>query len=249
MATDYDLSAGTHKGTITAKTISLAGSRSYDGTTSFAAAAFGTSGTVSTGVGTETIILTGSGSVPSANVAMGTQTVTAAGLSITSNTGVASDYTLSGGTHTGTISTTTLSVTADDQTRVYGSSNPTLTLTISGYVNGETYATGGLSGSASASTTATWLSPAGSYVISASTGSLAASNYSFSAVDGVLTITSLSVPDSSLPELTKHSATPSSPYLCATPSSRYPGKRPNGSGFFRGRSFVCDPIGWSAPPT
>jgi hypothetical protein len=203
VATDYDLSAGTHKGTITAKTISLAGSRSYDGTTSFAAAAFGTSGTVSTGVGTQTIVLTGSGSVPDANVAMGTQTVTATGLSITSGTGTASDYTLTGGTHTGTISTTTLSVTADDQSRVYGSSNPTLTLTISGYVNGETYATSGLSGSGSASTTATSLSPAGSYVITASTGTLTASNYSLSAVDGVLTVTSLVVPDSALPSLAK----------------------------------------------
>ena len=204
---------------------------------------------MSTGVGTETIILTGSGSVPDANVATGTQTVTATGLSITSDTGTASNYTLTGGTHTGTVSTTTLSVTADDQTRVYGSSNPTLTLTISGYVNGETYATGGLSGSASASTTASTLSPTGSYVISASTGSLAASNYSFSAVDGVLTITSLNVPDSSLPELTKHSSTPLSPYLCTTPSSRYAGKRPSGAGFFRGRSFVCDAIGWNASPT
>ena len=204
-ATDYDLSAGTHTGTITAKALSLVGSRTYDGTSSFAAAAFGTSGTVSTGVGTETIILTGSGSVPDANVAMGTQNVTATGLSITSGTGTASNYTFTGGTHTGTISTAPLSVTADSQSRVYGSSNPVLTLTISGYVDGETYATSGLSGSSSASTTATWLSPVGSYAISASTGTLASSNYSVSAVDGVLTITSLDVADSALPGLDKAS--------------------------------------------
>ena len=39
-----------------------------------------------------------------------------------------------------------LSVTADNKTKVYGNANPPLTATISGFQNGETLATSGVSG-------------------------------------------------------------------------------------------------------
>ncbi|MDP9274524.1 MAG: Ig-like domain-containing protein, partial [Chloroflexota bacterium] len=48
-----------------------------------------------------------------------------------------------------------LTVTADDQTRESGAVEPTFTATVSGFVNGETLGTSGVSGSASCSTTAT----------------------------------------------------------------------------------------------
>ena len=47
-----------------------------------------------------------------------------------------------------------LSVAADSISRFYGLANPVLTATISGYVNGETAATGGVTGSPLLSTTA-----------------------------------------------------------------------------------------------
>jgi filamentous hemagglutinin family protein len=228
-ASDYTLTGGVHSGTVTTKAISLSGSRSYDGSTAFAASAFGNSGTLSTGIGTETLILSGTGSVPDANVAAGSQTVIAGTLAIASGTGTASNYTLTGGVHSGTITTATLSVSADNQSRAYGTANPSFTWTITGYVNGETYATAGVTGSASASTTATSSSAAGSYPITTSTGTLAASNYSFSAANGVLTVTGASVADSALPRLSINEATPLAD-LCITPVKRIEANPPSAAG-------------------
>jgi hypothetical protein len=84
-----------------------------------------------------------------------------------------------------------LTVTGDDASRPFGQANPTLTATSSGFVNGETLATSGVSGTAACSTTATPWSPVGSYPIDCTVGTLAAHNYSFSAfVRGTLNVTS-----------------------------------------------------------
>src|SRR5262249_23267302 len=80
-----------------------------------------------------------------------------------------------------------LTVAADNKNRAYGLTNPPLTFTYSGFVNGETTAV--LSGQPSLTTTASANSPAGSYPISISLGTLAAANYSFQFLDGTLTIT------------------------------------------------------------
>lgn len=80
-----------------------------------------------------------------------------------------------------------LTVTADSTNRVYGTANPAFTASYSGLVNGETTAV--LSGSPSLTTTATISSNAGSYTITAAVGTLSAANYSFSFVNGTLTIT------------------------------------------------------------
>jgi hypothetical protein len=229
-ASNYTLTGGTHSGTVTTKAISLSGSRSYEGTTAFAASAFGASGTLSTGIGTETLILSGTGSVADANVASGSQTVIAGTLAIASGSGTASNYTLTGGVHSGTVTTAALSVTADSQSRAYGASNPSFTYTIAGYVNGETYASAGVTGSGSASTTATSSSAAGSYAITASTSTLAASNYSFSAVNGVLTITSTSISDNSLPRLSGNSNNLPAVDLCITPPNRTNANLPGAPG-------------------
>jgi len=82
-----------------------------------------------------------------------------------------------------------LTITATDASKTYGDANPALSATISGFVNGETLATSGVSGLASASTAATQASGVGSYSITAGVGTLSASNYDFSnLVDGTLRI-------------------------------------------------------------
>ncbi len=76
----------------------------------------------------------------------------------------------------------TLTVTANDVTKAFGASVPTLTATITGFVNGQTLATSGVTGQALCTTTATTTSPGGTYPITCSVGTLAAQNYTFSFV-------------------------------------------------------------------
>ena len=84
-----------------------------------------------------------------------------------------------------TVTKATLTVTADDKSRIYGDANPAFTASYSGFKNGETLATSGVTGSPSLTTTATATSAvAGPYAITAASATLAAGNYSFSFVDG-----------------------------------------------------------------
>ena len=91
------------------------------------------------------------------------------------------------------VTPTHLSVTADQQTRLYGAANPNLTATIAGFVNGENLGTSGVAGQASCTTTANALSPViGSYSITCTQGTLSAGNYDFPAANfalGALMIT------------------------------------------------------------
>ncbi|MFH7018315.1 MBG domain-containing protein [Flavobacterium sp. FlaQc-47] len=84
-----------------------------------------------------------------------------------------------------TITAAVLTVTADTQTKTYGSANPALTASYSGFVNGDTSAS--LTTPPTISTTADAKSPVGSYSITAS--GAASANYTFSYVDGTLTVT------------------------------------------------------------
>jgi hypothetical protein len=88
-----------------------------------------------------------------------------------------------------TVTKATLTVTAEDKSRVYGATNPPLTASYSGFVNGET--TDVVSGSPSLSTTATPGSPVtgSAYSITVGQGTLSAANYSFNFVSGSLTVT------------------------------------------------------------
>src|SRR5207248_197625 len=90
-----------------------------------------------------------------------------------------------------TIGRATLTVIADDKSREYGDANPAFTATITGFKNGETLATSGVTGAPSLTTTAVATSPvAGSpYTITAAQGTLASANYAFTFVDGKLTVT------------------------------------------------------------
>ncbi len=88
----YDIDFGSGTLTINPAPINLDGVRLYDGTTVFDAALFGTNGTISTGVGTETLMLTGSGSVASPNVSAGIQALNMGTLTLNNGTGLLSDY-------------------------------------------------------------------------------------------------------------------------------------------------------------
>jgi hypothetical protein len=80
-----------------------------------------------------------------------------------------------------------LTVTGDPKTKTYGQVNPALTATIAGLVNGDPASV--VSGAPSLSTTAGQFSNVGSYPITVGVGTLAATNYTFSTVNGTLTIT------------------------------------------------------------
>ncbi|HVC92094.1 MAG TPA: DUF4214 domain-containing protein, partial [Pirellulales bacterium] len=89
----------------------------------------------------------------------------------------------------GTLSVTpaTLTVTADDKSKVLGSANPPLTDTITGFVNGDSSSV--VTGTATLSTTATAASGVGNDTISVAPGTLSAANYTFAFVNGTLAIT------------------------------------------------------------
>lgn len=88
-----------------------------------------------------------------------------------------------------TISKATLTVSADNKTVTYGDAVPTLTYAITGFVNGETAATS-VTGSPALSTAYTSVTQVASspVLISILVGTLASNNYSFSLVDGAITI-------------------------------------------------------------
>ncbi|MEO8677476.1 MAG: MBG domain-containing protein [Vicinamibacterales bacterium] len=87
-----------------------------------------------------------------------------------------------------TIAPATLTVKADNKSKAQGQANPALTSSFTGFVNGDSASA--VTGAAALSTTATTASPAGTYPITATIGTLAAANYTFTFVDGTLTVTS-----------------------------------------------------------
>jgi hypothetical protein len=82
-----------------------------------------------------------------------------------------------------------LTVTATSVSRFFDTANPTLTYTITGFTGGDTQASS-TTGAPSIVTSAVRNSPAGSYSIVPSIGTLASTKYSFTQlVDGTLTVT------------------------------------------------------------
>jgi Bacterial Ig-like domain (group 3)/YDG domain/MBG domain (YGX type) len=81
-----------------------------------------------------------------------------------------------------------LLVAADNLSRAYGTTNPPLTYTISGFVNGETAASATV-GAPLLSTTAKLTSVVSNYPITISKGTLAAANYVFVFSNAVLSVT------------------------------------------------------------
>ena len=123
-------------------------------------------------------------------------TVGGAGSTITANVGTQAinqgtlsndNYAITYNAGTFTINPATLTVTADNQ-HMLPAAVPTLTDTITGFVLGQNLNTSGVTGAATLSTAADSTSPIGNYAINAAQGTLAASNYTFSFVNGTLSI-------------------------------------------------------------
>ncbi|MGV8953444.1 MAG: filamentous hemagglutinin N-terminal domain-containing protein [Cypionkella sp.] len=119
--------------------------------------------------------------------------VTAGGSGTNANTytsiasGTDGNYSLSFVPGTLAIAKAQLTVSADNQTKVYGAANPTLTETITGFVNNETSAV--VNGMASGTSTAGSSTGVGTAAIAANATGLSAANYNFThLVDGTLTI-------------------------------------------------------------
>jgi len=173
---------------ITAKGLTVSGviasTKVYDGTT---AATLNLDGATLTGVVSGDAVTLNTNAVAGtfANATAETnKLVTVSGLTLE---GVdAGQYTLTQPTTTADITPASLSVVADDKTKVYGEANPPLTVSYLGFVNGED--TNVLNGTPDLGTLVTTDTPAGTYPITVTVGSLSATNYTFTFQDGQFTV-------------------------------------------------------------
>src|SRR5439155_55912 len=104
---------------------------------------------------------------------------------ITASGAVSTNYAIGYANGTLTVTAATLTITASNETRAYGATNPKRTVSYSGFVNGDTAAS--LATPPAVSTTATTASGVGTYPITAS--GAVSSNYAISYVSGTLTVT------------------------------------------------------------
>jgi hypothetical protein len=103
---------------------------------------------------------------------------------------VADNYALSFLPGTLTVAKAALTLTGSDATREYGAADPAFSATFSGFVNGETFANAGITGSAGGLSSAGATSPVGTYAYTPTAGSLSSTNYAFTQfVDGRVTVT------------------------------------------------------------
>jgi len=152
--------------------------------------------TVTYGVGPITLGATASSGLPASYAVTGPATLSGSILTVTgvgtvsviaAQAGNANYAAATSVTQSFTVVPAVLSVTASNASMTYGQPLPTFTYTTSGFANGDTAATV-LSGAPLESTTATSSSPAGDYPITITQGTLAAANYTFTFVNGTLTI-------------------------------------------------------------
>ncbi len=204
-ASNYTIASTGNTGVIIPATISLAGTKVYDGNVVFTAADFGTAGVINTGVNGETLDVTGSGFVLSPNVSAGKQIlIPAPGFGLANGTGSASNYQLSL-LNTGVITPASLTYVADAANMAYGGAVPTLTGTVTGFVKGQDLASA-TKGTLSFATPATSASDVGNYAIigsglTANNGNYvftqaAANATDFSVTPAMLTVTGSKVYDS-----------------------------------------------------
>jgi filamentous hemagglutinin family protein len=114
--------------------ISMTGTRTYDGTTNVAASIFTLSGLM----GNQTLTLTGTGSIASKNI--GTYSVNLGTLTLNNgkNGGLAGNYTFAGGIQTATITPLAITVSATGSNRVYNATvNDIVSLASMGLISGD----------------------------------------------------------------------------------------------------------------
>ena len=133
-------------------------------------------------LGSSVALVNGTASVTTSSISAGTHSVYA--IFESSNSQIFANSTAP--TQSLIVSQAPLTVTADNQTKVYGTPNPAPTFTCSGFVNGDTVTS--LPVQPSVTTTATNTSPIGPYPI-IPYGPTSDGNYSVTYVNGTLTIT------------------------------------------------------------
>jgi hypothetical protein len=138
---------------------------------------------------TQVSATTGASSLTTTATASGVNTYT---ITAAAGTLASANYTFTFVNGTLSVTAATLTVTAQNASRPYGSANPTFTAAITGFVNGDTVATA-TTGSPSLTTTATASSPATNYTITAAAGTLAAANYTFTFVSATFTVTKVAL--------------------------------------------------------
>lgn len=104
---------------------------------------------------------------------------------ITASSAADLNYTIAFAAGTLTVNPASLTIRADDKTKVVGAANPPLTITYTGFVNGDTASA--LDAAVTLATTAMDASPEGTYPITAS-GAVDA-NYNITHVNGTMTVT------------------------------------------------------------
>src|SRR3989442_1464087 len=184
---NFQASSATGSLVVNAATLTIVGTPAYDGTTTASASIL----SVSNKVGTDDVtVATGSGTLASKTV--GSPAITSVGPLGLGGT-AAGNYTLTGATGSGTINKAHLTVTADNQSKTYdGTVFSPFTATISGFKNGETPATSGMTGAPGFTGAATTATAAGTYTITPTLSTLnGGTNYDFPAgnfVNGTLII-------------------------------------------------------------
>jgi filamentous hemagglutinin family protein len=142
-ATNYVLAQPSLSANITPKSVTISGfvasDKTYDSTDAVTVTQWGS---VSTGVGSETLVLNpGNATFSNANAGNG-KTVTAIGYNLAdgSGGGLASNYVLSASTATTTanIAKATLTMSAQNATKAFSDTDPTLNVVYSGFVGAET---------------------------------------------------------------------------------------------------------------
>ncbi|OWS68841.1 hypothetical protein CBI30_10995, partial [Polynucleobacter aenigmaticus] len=106
---------------------------------------------------------------------------------ITVTAGTSDNYTIAPVAGTLSVTPATLTVTANDATKVYGAATPALSNTITGYKNSQNISV--VTGSATPTTATDVTTGVGSSVIVATPGNLASGNYIFTYADGTLRVT------------------------------------------------------------
>ncbi len=164
--------------TINPYAVSLTGTRAYDGTLNVAASGL----TFGTLVGGETLSLNGAGTVANKNVGTA-KTVTLGTLALGNGTGLASNYTFTGGTQTTDITAAPLAVTTSDVSKTYNGTLAAIGTAVA--VSGTVFSGDSLSGGTFAFTNAN--AGSGNKIVTTSSATLSdgnsGNNYSISYVD------------------------------------------------------------------
>ncbi|MCX6895772.1 MAG: MBG domain-containing protein, partial [Verrucomicrobia bacterium] len=189
-ATNYTLTFTNGTLTVNPRPVALAGSRAYDGTTNAAYSLL----TVTNIFGSDNLTLT-SGTVGLASPNVGARAITSFGALVLGGT-AATNYTVTGATGSVTLTNTPLTITANNDSKIYGSVKTygagSTAFASGGLRNGETI--GSVTITAGGGTAAN--APAGNYTLTPSAatgGTFATTNYSITYVNGTLTVIPLNV--------------------------------------------------------